>query len=103
MNKSLGITAFVIAILAIFIPVLGPWMTLIVAGLAVFSTGAGFAMGMAAILISAINVILLSPTIWLSAAAGKSFGTFLVGVLVVATVVLVFRNKKAKNANALGA
>lgn len=95
MNKSLGIAALVIAILAIFVPVLGPWMTLLVAGMAIFATGPGFAMGLAAIILSAINVSMMSPSIWLAAAAGHSFGTFLVIVQVIAAIVLFVRNKKA--------
>lgn len=61
-----------------------PWLTLLAGGLAVFSAGAGFALGLAAIILSAINVLMLSPTLWLAAVAGKSFGTFLVIAQIVA-------------------
>lgn len=93
-NKSFGVAAIIIAVLAIFVPVFGPWMSILVAGLAVLATGTGFAMGLAAIILSAINVMMLSPSIWLAASAGHSFGTFLVIVQVVAAGVLFVKNKK---------
>jgi hypothetical protein len=67
---------------------------LIVAGLAAFSGGAGFVLGLSAIILSVINVVALSPTIWFAAASGHSFGTFLVVVQVAAAIALFFNNKK---------
>lgn len=106
MQKSLGISALVIAIIAIFIPVLGPWLTILVGGLAAFAYGPGFALGVAAIVINLVNIFVLSPTIWLAmganahlASQGKSamsVGTTLFVAQAIALGVLVYMNKKRK-------
>ena len=110
MQKGLGIAALVIAIVSIFIPLGGPWLTIVAGALAAFAYGSGFALGMAAIIINIVNVFLLSPTVWLAmgvnafaASQGKSImsvGTILFSVQVTAAVVLFVLNSKQKaNAN----
>lgn len=64
MQKSLGIAALVISIIAIFIPFLGTWLTVLVAGLAAFAAGAGFSLGIAGIVINIVHILFLSPLLW---------------------------------------
>jgi phosphoglycerol transferase MdoB-like AlkP superfamily enzyme len=65
--KALGITAMIFAIVAIFVPIAGPYLTLICALLAAFSAGPGLTFGAVAILINTLNVAFLSPSLWLTA------------------------------------
>lgn len=101
MQKSLGIAALVIAIVSIFIPVIGPWLTIVAGALAAFAYGEGFALGLSSIIINLVNIFGMSPTVWLSIAAeqGKSMaslGTILFVAQVIALAVLVVFNKKQK-------
>ena len=64
MQKGLGIAALVLAIVAIFIPVVGTWITIPAGLLAAFAAGNGFSMGIAAIVINAIHIMFLSPLLW---------------------------------------
>jgi hypothetical protein len=107
MQKGFGIAALVIAIIAIFIPLFGPWVTIISALLAALAYGSGFAFGISSIVINLINIFILSPTVWvfagmtsaMEASSGKSFlslGTFLFVVQIVAGVVLFLLNSKKK-------
>jgi hypothetical protein len=64
MQKSLGIAALAISIIAIFIPFLGTWLTIPVAGLAAFAYGPGRAMGIAGIVINVFHIFFLSPLLW---------------------------------------
>lgn len=56
MQKSLGIAALAISIIAIFIPFLGTWMTVLVAALAAFAYGPGLSMATAAIVIDIFHI-----------------------------------------------
>ena len=99
--KALGITAMIFAIVAIFVPIIGPYLTLVCALLAAFSGGRGLTYGAVAILVNMLNVIFLSPSLWLtagmaeneSAGAGSNvllgMGVVFIGVQVVAAVVLI--------------
>lgn len=64
MQKSLGIAALVISIIAIFIPFLGTWMTVLVAALAAFAYGPGLSLAIAAIVIDIFHIFFLSPLLW---------------------------------------
>lgn len=64
MQKSLGIAALVISIIAIFIPFLGTWLTILVAGLAAFAVGPGFSLGIAGIIVNIFHIFFLSPLLW---------------------------------------
>jgi len=70
--KALGITAMVIAIIAIFVPVIGPYLTFVTAILAAFAAGPGVTFGAVALLVNMINVFFLSPSLWITAAAVES-------------------------------
>jgi hypothetical protein len=65
---ALGITAMIIAIVAIFVPIVGPYLTLLCALMAAFAGGKGLTFGIVAILLSTINIIFLSPSLWITAA-----------------------------------
>lgn len=65
--KALGITAMILAILAIFIPIYGVWLTLLAGLLAAFSAGPGITFGAVAILLNVVNVSFLSPSLWVLA------------------------------------
>lgn len=65
---ALGITAMIIAIVAIFVPIVGPYLTLLCALMAAFAGGRGLTFGIVAILLSTINIIFLSPSLWITAA-----------------------------------
>lgn len=64
MQKSLGIAALAISIIAIFIPFLGTWLTVLVAALAAFAFGPGFSMAIAGIVINIFHIFFLSPLLW---------------------------------------
>lgn len=64
MQKSLGIAALTISIIAIFIPFLGTWLTVLVAALAAFAFGPGFSMAIAGIVINIFHIFFLSPLLW---------------------------------------
>ena len=111
MQKGLGIAALVIAILAIFIPFAGTWITILVALLAAFAAGEGFGLGISAIIIDVIHIFLFSPLLWvtqgLASAGAASQGQgvvflpwILVGVQVIAFIVLILFNSKRKSQTA---
>lgn len=64
MQKSLGIAALAISIIAIFIPFIGTWLTILVAALAAFATGPGFALAVAGLVINVFHIFFLSPLLW---------------------------------------
>ncbi len=109
MEKGLGIAALVVAIIAMFIPFLGTWLTILVAILAAFAAGEGFGLGIAAIIINVIHIFFFSPLLWATqgvaslgaASQGEEEVVFmpwiLVGIQVVAVTVLVKINNKRKN------
>lgn len=108
MQKGLGISALVLAIVSIFIPVLGPWLTVVAAALAAFAYGPGFALGLSSIIINLVNIFVLSPTVWLAMGAnaaavsqgGKSVlsvGTTLFVAQAIALAVLIVFNMKQKD------
>lgn len=109
MEKGLGIAALVVAIIAMFIPFAGTWLTILVAILAAFAVGEGFGLGIAAIIINVIHIFFFSPLLWathgvvglLGAAASQGdevvfIPWILVGIQVVAVTVLVKNNNKRK-------
>jgi hypothetical protein len=102
--KALGLTAMIIAIVSIFIPVMGVYLTFVTAALAAFAAGEGFVFGAVAIGLNAISLLFLSPMLWVADAAQKATGTnegsaaalgaFLVISQIVAFVILFRKNKK---------
>jgi hypothetical protein len=104
MQKSLGITALVLAIVSIIIPFIGPWLTIIAGALAAFAYGPGFVLGLSAIIINLVNIFMLSPTVWIAmgvstiaASHGKSMlsvGTILFAAQAISLTLLIISNKK---------
>lgn len=80
MQKGLGIVALVIAIISIFIPVAGPWLTILTGAVAAFVYGEGFALGLSSI-INMINIFVRSSALWFAmgarAIAGEQDGEWL--------------------------
>lgn len=107
MQKGLGLTALALAVIAVFVPVVGPWLTLVAAGFAAFAWGGGFPLGVSALALNVVNVLLLSPSLWLAAgveAAARPqgggsvfvFGVFLLGAQLAAAVALVMLHRRRK-------
>lgn len=103
MTKGLGIAALVLSILAIFIPIIGPWLTILIALMAVFAYGAGLPTGIAALIVNVVNLAVFSPQIWLGAATvgeqGSPWGGALVllfGAQALALVVVLVLHSKQK-------
>ena len=102
--KALGIIAMIFAIVAIFVPVLGPYLTIVCALLAAFAGGHGLTYGAVAIGLNILNVAFLSPSLWILAGAAEAetqgngsevmlgMGIVFIGVQVVAAVVLIIVN-----------
>ena len=107
--KALGITAMVFSIIAVFVPIVGPYLTLVCALLAAFAAGPGLTFAVVAILVNILNVIFLSPSLWLTAGLAESdqagsgyavlagMGIFFVGAQVVAIIILVVIHMLWKN------
>jgi len=109
MQKGRGIAALVIAIIAMFTPFLGTWLTIVVAIMAVFAYGPGLGLGIAAIAINVIHIFFFSPLLWATQAAmsiGEAAGAgdvpflpwFLVAIQIGAAVVLFMLHKRSKGA-----
>lgn len=107
MQKGLGITALVIAIIVIFVPFAGSWLTILVALLAAFAAGEGFGLGIAAIFINVVHIFVFSPLLWatqgLASAGAEQQGQevvfmpwILIGFQAAALVILVLLNSKRK-------
>ena len=108
MQKGFGFAALIIAFIAIFIPLAGPWMTILAAGLAVFAYGQGLPFGIATIILDVVNIIFLSPSLWVTQAI-LSIGAaethqhapvlpyVLLGAQGLAVIVLVVLHQRFKN------
>jgi hypothetical protein len=97
MQKSFGISSLVVAIISIFIPVYGVYLTLISGALAAFSYSKGFPLGLSAIIINIINIFFASPSLDMLTAMsghGMSIRTFYIVAQVIALSILVMINKK---------
>lgn len=96
--KAIGITAMIIAILSIFIPLGGVYLTVVSALLAAFAAGQGLTFAGVALLINIFNLAFMSPTLWITQASAHSSGhtgpgAFLVFVQIIAAVVLAVLHK----------
>jgi len=101
--KALGIIAMVVAIVSIFVPIVGVYLTLLSAILLAFAAGEGFVFGMVAVGVNLISLIFLSPMLWVAGAAqqgtsneGGAFGLaiFLILAQLVAGFLAFRKNKK---------
>ena len=103
MNKGLGVGAMVVAILAIFVPVVTVyvvWLALVLATLAALMKDMTYPI--VTVLISGINLVFLSPMTWALMAGenqeGKSFFWYMTIVLMIAPIVAMIMSAiKPKN------
>lgn len=63
---AFGISALILAILGVVIPVFGYFVAGLSGFLAFFSAGKGTSWGLAAVIINIVNIIFLSPTLLMS-------------------------------------
>lgn len=96
--KAIGITAMIVAIVSIFMPIIGVYLTIVSAILAAFAAGPGITFAGVALLVNIINLVFMSPSLWIVQAgahiAGDTGpGAFLVAVQVIAAIVLAFVHK----------
>lgn len=96
MQKGLGIAALVIAIIAIFIPFIGTWLTILVALMAAFAYGEGLGLGIASIIVNIVHIFFFSPLLWVTQGMAEIEGAvsgkhtpFLPWILIVAQVVAI--------------
>lgn len=113
--KALGITALVVCGLAIIVPVIGPWLTIVSALLAAFAAGPGLIFAVIAILLNVVNIIFLSPSLWLVVSVSHSdtpadtgallsaMGTLLLGPQLVAAILLTITHLLRRKRTAGGA
>ena len=106
MQKGLGITALIIAIMSVIIPFYGPFLTVLSGILAAFSYGKGFALGIASLVLNIINIFFMSPSLWMTeysfamareqGGSAPSFAIFILGTQFVSFVFLFFLNSRNK-------
>ncbi len=107
MQKGLGIAALVLSIIAMFVPFLGSWLTILVAVFAAFAYGPGLALAIAGIVIDLIHLFLFSPLLWATGgvaaiAGGEGSRTFmalpwiLIAIQAAALLFLFIMNGKQK-------
>ncbi|ALG67712.1 hypothetical protein [Beggiatoa leptomitoformis] len=65
--QAFGISAFVLSIIGIFVPVIGYFMAGLSGLLAFFSAGKGTTLGLSAVIINIVNILFLSPSLILAA------------------------------------
>lgn len=108
MAKGLGIAALVLSILAIFVPVITifvVWLAMILAAVGGFFGERAFAI--ASVLVSLVNLILLSPMTWAAfagenAGGGAFFQTVTVILFIAPIVAMIVGAKKQRKAHAVG-
>lgn len=95
--KALGIIAMIVAVLSIIIPVAGTYITVLAAILAAFAAGEGLTFGAVAIGLNIINIIFLSPLIWVTEAGMVGSWPWLVislvGIQIIAGIILIVYHK----------
>ena len=77
MQKGLGIAALVIAIISMFVPFVGTWLTVLAGLLAAFAYGPGIGLAIASIVINVVHIFFFSPLLWVTqgmAEAGAVMG-----------------------------
>ncbi len=100
--KALGIIAMIFSVVCIFVPVAGAYLTVVGAALAAFSAKDGVTFGAMAIGINFLNVLFLSPSIWVTdgvraiAGMGGGIGEALLLIHVVSVVVLAAIHMRGK-------
>ncbi len=101
--KVLGIISMIFAIVAIFVPIVGAYLTIVCGLLAAFSAGEGITFGLVAIGINILNIIFLSPSLWVMAGMSDvdndillGMGIVFIGVQIIALIVLFWIHKSWK-------
>ncbi len=74
---ALGITAILVALVAVQMPVTGWYVTIIAALLAAFSHGRAWMLGGAAILLNILNLLLMSPFLTMTVKSGFAQGDYI--------------------------
>ncbi len=97
MGLALGIVALVVAIVSIFVPVLGAYLTLVASLSAIFATGKGLAFGIAALAINMINVVFLSPSLLVTAGLMEGVGFATINALAFIILLLLHFFFKKRN------
>jgi hypothetical protein len=64
MQKGLGIAALVLSILAMFIPFVGTWLTILVGIMAAFAYGPAIGLAIASLILNVVHIFFLSPLLW---------------------------------------
>lgn len=82
MQKGLGIAALIVAIIAMFVPFVGTWLTVVAGLMAAFAFGPGLGLGIASIVINIVHIFFFSPLLW----AGKGWAELTVATGAPATV-----------------
>ena len=100
-GKVMGILSIVLAGIAIFIPVIGVYLTVVSAILAAFAYGKSALFGYIAIGINFLSLFFLSPLLWVAASADNASENniaglvwFLLAAQVLALVFLIWKSKK---------
>lgn len=70
--KAFGISALVIAIVSIFIPIAGAFLAGLAGFLAFFSAGKGTSLGLSAVIINIVNICFMSPSLIIAASHQSS-------------------------------
>ncbi|CAC9469791.1 hypothetical protein BSPLISOX_51 [uncultured Gammaproteobacteria bacterium] len=97
MNLIFGLIAFILAILAIFMPEFGVWTTLYSVMFAVFAIGWGFWLGIIAIVVNLTNLLIFSSDMFIRPGFAI-FAVSLILVQIIGLVVLVKHNKRRSKA-----
>ena len=100
-DKGMGILAIIVAGIAIFIPVVGVYLTILSGILAALAYGQRAFLGYIAIGINFISLFFLSPLLWVAASAETASENsiaglvwFLLGTQVIALLFLLWKKKK---------
>lgn len=97
---TLAISALVAAVLVIFVPLLGGYLSVFASLMAVFVRGRGFYLAMAASIINLVNVLFLSPILRINAVEAVRHKDYKWGVMFImlgllhagAGLIIYFRN-----------
>ncbi len=72
--KALGMTAMILATICFFVPVVGPYVTVVAAGLVAFAVREGLTFAAVAIGLNLINLLFFSPSLWTTEGEGVPLG-----------------------------
>tara|TARA_B100000795_G_scaffold259205_1_gene233968 strand:+ start:74 stop:403 length:330 start_codon:yes stop_codon:yes gene_type:complete len=106
--KAFGISALVLSIVAIFIPIMGVFIAGLSGFLAFFAAGKNLALGLSAVIINIVNILFLSPSLIIVASSqaantnessySTAFGV-LISIQVIAIIIFIVVAIKAHLSN----